>query len=204
MRQTTRRASALVAALTLADGSTRFLRGARPHTNVPIAQTFGRAAAARAELPIAAYCVPGVTAVRCRGVFWETGKLYRKSDTETLTDADEDALRTKLTELRRSLRLAEPRDVDELGAIASEARATLRATGSRLCRGREGENRRGCESRLNACLAALDDADAAAEREARSERVLAVALGFRRSGLFLEVARSRLDDFMSGLDGIDE
>ena len=24
------------------------------------------------------YCVPGLTAERCRGTFWETGKMYKK------------------------------------------------------------------------------------------------------------------------------
>ena len=35
------------------------------------------------------YCVPGVTAKRCRGTFWETGQLYKKDESVQLLSPEE-------------------------------------------------------------------------------------------------------------------
>ena len=49
------------------------------------------------------YCVPGVTSDRCRGVFWETGKLYKKdSSSQELKDDEYGALLASLRAQRRT------------------------------------------------------------------------------------------------------
>ena len=109
------------------------------------------------------YCVPGVTAERCRGVFWETGKLYKKDTSSAeLTPSEYEALVGTLRSQRKSLdelrTLAELGSNTEVGAAVAVIRADIRKTGTTLCRSLE-EERYDAEYMLNELIAGLGDLD---------------------------------------------
>ena len=109
------------------------------------------------------YCVPGVTAERCRGVFWETGKLYKKDTSSTeLTPSEYEALLGTLRSQRKSLEalraLAELGSNSEVGPAVARIRAEVRKTGSTVCRSLE-EERYDAEYMLNELIAGLGDLD---------------------------------------------
>ena len=109
------------------------------------------------------YCVPGVTAERCRGVFWETGKLYKKDTSSAeLTPSEYEALLGTLRSQRKSLdelrTLAELGSNAEVGAAVAIIRADIRKTGTTLCRSLE-EERYDAEYMLNELIAGLGDLD---------------------------------------------
>ena len=65
----------------------------------------------------ALYCVPGVTAERCRGVFWETGKLYKKEMNDASLTTDEYlGLLARLRTLRSTLGSKSLGDMADLGS----------------------------------------------------------------------------------------
>ena len=143
-------------------------------------------------------CVPGVTAERCRGVFWETGKLYKKDTSDATPSADEYlTLLATLRSLRKSLGsrdlmdLADLGDNKEVGSTASAARAEIRRVGGQACRALNEEERYDAEYRLNELLLLLDDLDVSALRASRCRRFHAVAAS---SGVL-----KRFDEFLSGL-----
>ena len=112
------------------------------------------------------YCVPGVTAERCRGVFWETGKLYKKdTGSAALTSSESEALLTSLRAQRKSLdelrTLAELGSNAEVGGSVAIIRADIRKTGTMLCRSLEEEVRYDSEYNLNELIAGLGDLDRA-------------------------------------------
>ena len=112
---------------------------------------------------VAPYCVPGVTAERCRGVFWETGKLYKKDTSSTeLTPSEYEALLGTLRSQRKSLEalraLAELGSNSEVGPAVARIRAEVRKTGSTVCRSLE-EERYDAEYMLNELIAGLGDLD---------------------------------------------
>ena len=109
------------------------------------------------------YCVPGVTAERCRGVFWETGKLYKKDTSSTeLTPSEYEALLGTLRSQRKSLEalltLAELGSNAQVGPAVARIRAEVRNTGSTVCRSLE-EERYDAEYMLNELIAGLGDLD---------------------------------------------
>jgi len=150
--------------------------------------------ASRADLP---YCIPGVTADRCRGVFWETGKLYRKeSSSSAIPSAEEysDA-RGSLIAMRKSLVDGARDQPAYVGLAAAGARATLRKTGGFVCRALEEEARYDSEFLLNEVMAALDEVD----RESLGSNDADAAPGFGRASLSLDGAMKRLDAFLAAL-----
>jgi len=142
------------------------------------------------------YCIPGVTADRCRGVFWETGKLYRKGDLEAPFSTEEYERGVASLKQLRSVLTAE-RESTKIGETASRARAELRQLGGRICRALEEDERYEQEYKLNEVMSALDDVDVAALRESGQSR--AVAPGFSESTILLDRAIARLDDFLRTL-----
>jgi len=148
------------------------------------------------------YCIPGVTAERCRGVFWETGKLFKKDDNSGGDIGSVEDYRrevTTLTELRRGLSTElRQRGGAEVGATASAARAQLRQTGVRLCRSLGGDERYESEYQLKKAMKALDDVDAAALRVTRQDAER-VAPGFDTVSLLYDEALQAFDKFVRGL-----
>ena len=154
--------------------------------------------AARADLPIATYCIPGVTAERCRGVFWETGKLYRKQGAESVvvSEGEYRAAVASLSGLQNTLAgLRTQRGAKDLSAAAAEARATLRRTGGWLCTALDEERRYDSEFQLNEALAALDEVD----RAGLAGDEAGLAPGFGQTSLLYERALKSLDAFLAGL-----
>lgn len=159
---------------------------------------------AMAPASAALYCVPGVTAARCRGVFWETGKLYKK---EALPDgpllsADEyraallqlDGLRSRISALRTK---ADAGESGAVGDMVAKYRAEVRRVGEMVVDSLEGDERLDSRQRLLALVAVLDDIDAAALRV--SERTSSAAPGFSSLGLLLEGADRRFGEFTASL-----
>ena len=110
------------------------------------------------------YCVPGVTSDRCRGVFWETGKLYKKdSSSQELKDDEYGALLASLRAQRKALdglrTLAELGSSKEVGRAVAEARPEIRRDGNRLCRSLNEEARYDSQYALDELLAGLGDID---------------------------------------------
>ena len=156
------------------------------------------AAADVSGLPLP-YCVPGVTSERCRGTFWESGKLYKKKDNVELPPLDEaeySQLKRTLEDLRADLRKQKDLAANEAGSAAYAARVQVRQVGAQLCRALEEEGRYESEERLNALLAALGDADKAALTQGGSKSVPA---GFTDVGLLLDSALKRFDAFLDNL-----
>ena len=144
-------------------------------------------------------CVPGVTAERCRGVFWETGKLYKKDTTDSTPSAEEYVtLLATLRSLRKSLGAKDLMDLadlgsnKEVGSTASAARAEIRRAGGQACRALNEEERYDAEYRLNELLLLLDDLDVSALRAS------SLPPGFTLS-LLLSGVLKRFDEFLSGL-----
>ena len=114
----------------------------------------------------ALYCVPGITAARCRGTFWESGKLYKKAEppdapllapdeyTQALSTLD--SLRTSITALRST---AEAGDNGAVGTAVAKLRASVRQVGDSVVDSLEGEERLDARQRLLALVRALDDID---------------------------------------------
>eukprot|EP00967_Tisochrysis_lutea_P137161 scaffold245696_cov30-Tisochrysis_lutea.AAC.1 len=152
---------------------------------------------ARADLPIAAYCIPGVTADRCRGVFWETGKLYRKEEQQgKIATAEEyHAAIEALGSMRKALADRKLDPTAEVGAAAANARIYLRKTGAFICRALDEEKRYDSEFQLNEAMAALDEVD----REALVSKDSGVAPGFGRTALLLDRALASIDAFLAAL-----
>ena len=122
------------------------------------------------------YCIPGVTAERCRGVFWETGKLYRKDDASSGDIRSAEDYRRDVKALTLLLQgLGERPEPMQVGAAASVARAQLRQTGGRLCRSLGGDERYESEYQLKKAMKALDDVDAAALRVTKQARRISYA-----------------------------
>ncbi|KAL1521004.1 hypothetical protein AB1Y20_022561 [Prymnesium parvum] len=148
------------------------------------------------------YCVPGLTAERCRGTFWESGQLYRKRDSvpPTPPDAREYAqLKAGLAALGEELRRQQRAAASEVGAAAYEARREVRKAGAQLCRALEEEERYEAELRLNALIAALGDVDSAALRASQAKGVPAE---FTQLGILLDNAIRRLDEFLKSLPDV--
>lgn len=154
-------------------------------------------------LPVQPYCIPGITAERCRGVFWETGKLYKKSDyqTKVLSPTEYSQALRELDGLRGELRrlggLADDGRAGEVGASAARARAAIRQTGEQVLRSLAGDDRLDGKGRLNAVISALDDIDKEALKE--PSQSAAQAAGFAPLRLMLDGAASRFDDFRAQL-----
>ena len=73
------------------------------------------------------YCVPGVTAKRCRGTFWETGQLYKKDESVQLLSPEEySSALASLDRLGGSLR-----EVRKLASTPGGAEAAGDAVGGR-------------------------------------------------------------------------
>lgn len=151
------------------------------------------------------YCVPGVTSARCRGTFWESGKLYRKEDQGTVLSAAEytDAL-TRLRELAKVIKglkvSADEGEVDRVGQEAARARIEIRQVGENVVRSLAGDERIDNERRLLAIVRVLDDADIVSLRGAGSGGGSGsggnVAPGFSALSILLERASIRFDDFL--------
>lgn len=153
--------------------------------------------AAFADLPIAAYCIPGLTADRCRGVFWETGKLYKQEiDTgAVVSEAEYRLALAAIIAVRKSLADQQRNTPAQLGEVAAAARAYLRKNGAIICRALDEETRYDCEFQLKEALAALDEVD----RDALYNREVGVAPGFGSTSLLLDFALKSLDTFIGAL-----
>lgn len=174
-----------------------------PATAAALISAFAATYPASADLgDLVPYCIPGVTAARCRGVFWETGKLYKKEPTEAapMSSAEYGAAIRRLEELRKAVRelrlLAEIGGVGEVGSGAAGARAEVRQLGGRVARALDGDDRRDAEARLRTLTAALGDVDAISLREPDAA---GVAPGFSPLRLNLDGASRAFDDFVRGL-----
>ena len=83
------------------------------------------------------YCVPGVTSERCRGTFWETGKLYEKGqeggpfapEEYTAALARIREIRVLLGELRK---FADDGDVKQVGEVAAHVGGRARRACGRV------------------------------------------------------------------------
>mmetsp|Transcript_38423 Transcript_38423/g.101305 ORF Transcript_38423/g.101305 Transcript_38423/m.101305 type:complete len:201 (-) Transcript_38423:379-981(-) len=156
-----------------------------------------------ATLPIAGPCIPGITAERCRGVFWETGKLYKKPslDVVLLSPAEYTDALHELDDLRAELRrlggLADDGKAGEAGAAAARARIAIRQAGDRVISALAGDDRIDGTRRLRSVVRALDDVDV--ESLSEPAQGAATASGFAPLRLMLDGAASRLDDFRSAL-----
>lgn len=142
------------------------------------------------------YCVPGVTSQRCRGTFWETGKLYKKGQEGGIFSAEEyTAALRRIGELQADIAAlalrADEGETQEVGDGAQRVRSELRILGERAARSAYmGDERIDAESRLRAVLRLLDDVDRDAEKELQQ-----VAPGFGTLRLQLDGAAKRLDEF---------
>ena len=154
-----------------------------------------RRAASANPLP---YCIPGVTAERCLGAFWEGGTLYEKESGVAPLSSEQYADGVAgLMELRgrlRSLRGARGPGDEALGSAAAGARAELRRTGGRVVRSLDEEAQYDSKYLLDKALAALDDVDFTSIRQPAG-----AAPGFSQASLLLDEALSRLDAFLQSL-----
>ena len=147
------------------------------------------------------YCVPGVTAERCRGTFWESGKLYKKGqEGGVLTTEEYVAALARIVELQKILQelvsQADAGATQTVGETAATARAELRILGSRVVRsGFLGDERIDAERRLGAVLAVLDDID----RDALQQKQQDLPAGFGSLGLQADFAARRLNEFTRSL-----
>jgi hypothetical protein len=145
------------------------------------------------------YCVPGVTAERCRGTFWETGSLYKKGqEGGVLSTQEYAAARDALQALRSQLvvlgTLADQDDTAAVGAGAARVRAELRVLGERISRSAfVGDERIDSEQRLKLVLRALDDIDRDAEQSASDAKA---APGFGRLRIMLDACLRSFDSFV--------
>ena len=160
-------------------------------------------APARAAIPgIVEYCIPGVTAERCRGTFWETGKLYKKAEGEAMTQAEYSQALTELdslgTELKRLGQLADDGLAGEVGAGAAKTRVALRQAGERVILALVGDDRLDSNRRLLLVIAVLDDVDREALSQPATSRSNAAA-GFAPLRLMLDSASRRFEDFRKAL-----
>lgn len=150
------------------------------------------------------YCIQGVTAKRCRGTFWETGKLYEKGqEGGALAPAEYTAALKRIGELRSLIvslvTFADNGDIAEAGEAAAKARAELRQVGERVCNSLAGDERIDSERRLLRAVRVLDDVDVASLSEEVPKDGKKVAPGFSRVSLLLTRATSALDEFTSQL-----
>ena len=160
-------------------------------------------APARAAIPgIVEYCIPGVTAERCRGTFWETGKLYKKAEGEAMTQAEYSQALTELdslgTELKRLGQLADDGLAGEVGAGAAKARVALRQAGEHVILALVGDDRLDSNRRLMTVISVLDDVDREALSQPATSRSNAAA-GFTPLRLMLDSASRRFEDFRQAL-----
>ena len=178
---------------------------------LPRSQVFAAAAAAVAAslstssqaavppVPGVVYCIPGVTATRCRGTFWETGKLYEKGqEGGALTPVEYTAALKRIGELRKLIASlganAEAGEIAAVGEVAAQARAELRQVGLRVCNSLAGDERIDSERRLLRVVRVLDDLDVATLNEAPSDSAK-TAPGFSQVSLLLTRTVSSLDEF---------
>ncbi len=161
----------------------------------------------RASAIVTPYCLPGVSAARCRGVFWETGALYKKpSDGTPLSQAEYTSLLTELRTLRA--RCSALRDSDEGGSVSSQelggaaaaVRAQARMVGGALTSALAGDERYESRARLNQLLASLDDLDASTlnGEGGQGSRAL-LAPGFSPARLLLDSSIARFDELLATL-----
>ena len=151
--------------------------------------------------PFSTPCVPGVTAERCRGTFWETGKLYKKDDDGAAYTTEEyTAALQRLDELRAQLGTLRVRsdqgEVKKVGEEAAAARIALRQTGLRICASLAGDERVDSRRSLFALVRQLDDVDAVS---LNSPAESSTAPGFTRLSLLLDSAIVRFDEFRRAL-----
>ncbi len=145
------------------------------------------------------YCIPGVTAERCLGSFWEGGALYEKQQIGVAPLSSEQyAVGLEgLQEVRRTLRglrgASGPGD-EALGSAAAGARAELRRVGGRVVRALDEEAQYESKYLLDKCLAALDDVDFTSIRGRAG-----AAPGFSQASLLLDEALTRCDAFLQSL-----
>ena len=149
------------------------------------------------------YCVPGVTSARCRGTFWETGKLYQKDQeggalspteyTAALRRINE--LRSIITELRP---LADAGEVTRMGELAATARIELRQVGKRVTNSLAGDERIDSERRLFATIRVLDNLDIAALQsdEGKSSEAKGIPAEFSLVVLLLTQTAAAFDEFL--------
>ena len=171
----------------------------------------GGASSSTAAVPpvpgVPMYCVPGVTATRCRGTFWETGKLYQKGqEGGALSKVEYKSALLRIEELRsviRGLRAVadEPTEVGRLGEQAAKARAELRQVGERVCNSLAGDERIDSERRLLSVVRTLDDLDIATLQAADEapNKQQSLPAGFSRVALLLTQASAGFDDFVAQL-----
>lgn len=165
--------------------------------------TLQKPAPARAAIPgTVEYCIPGVTAERCRGTFWETGKLYKKAEGVAMTQAEYSQALTELdslgTELKRLGQLADDGLAGEVGAGAAKTRVALRQAGERVILALVGDDRLDSNRRLLLVIAVLDDVDREALSQPATSRSNAAA-GFAPLRLMLDSASRRFEDFRKAL-----
>ena len=165
--------------------------------------TLQKPAPARAAIPgIVEYCIPGVTAERCRGTFWETGQLYKKAEGVAMTQAEYSQALTELdslgTELKRLGQLADDGLAGEVGAGAAKTRVALRQAGERVILALVGDDRLDSNRRLLLVIAVLDDVDREALSQPATSRSNAAA-GFAPLRLMLDSASRRFEDFRKAL-----
>ena len=145
------------------------------------------------------YCVPGVTAERCRGTFWETGKLYEKGQEGGALSADEyTAALKRIEELRlliRELQKAPDEEVQTVGQIAARARIELRQVGERVCNSLAGDEKIDNRRRLLNILQTLDNLDVATLNAAEDAKQ-GLPAGFTKVTLLLERTTASFDEFM--------
>jgi hypothetical protein len=161
---------------------------------------FGGLGARPAAALVTPYCVPGVTAERCRGTFWESGQLYRKDDSEggfTSIGEYERAV-ASLAEARKRLGGLVEGDSRAVGAAAFDTRLLVRKTGGRVCASLAEEERYDSEFRLKELIAALGDLDTESLRTASSAQA-ETPLAFTTAGLLLDTALKRFDAFLGGV-----
>eukprot|EP00900_Chrysochromulina_parva_P019649 jgi/Chrpa1/27686/Chrysochromulina_OHIO_Genome00011873-RA len=151
---------------------------------------------------IVEYCIPGVTAERCRGTFWETGKLYKKAEGVAMTQAEYSQALTELdslgNELKRLGQLADDGLAGEVGAGAAKTRVALRQAGERVILALVGDDRLDSNRRLLLVIAVLDDVDREALSQPATSRSNAAA-GFAPLRLMLDSASRRFEDFRKAL-----
>jgi len=149
------------------------------------------------------YCVPGVTAKRCRGVFWETGKLYKKevaAELPPVSKAEYQELKKSLVALQVELQQVKEGQLQtagEEGDAVYKVRRALRTTGAHLCRALDLDQREEAERRLNLLLATLDDIDSAALKEEKANEQ--APAGFTSLSLSLGSSLKLFDAFLSEL-----
>jgi len=147
-------------------------------------------------------CVPGVTAERCLGSFWESGKLYRKDETKLSPPSVEEytQLIQELKGVRETLRQKGAMGVRQAGAAAADARKVAREVGALICRALVEDERYDAEQRLKVFIATLDDVDAAALKEPEDlQGSVGTIAEFTQAGFYLARALKELDSFLDNL-----